>query len=725
MTYTPVEVNNQSPIFLGSERMQQLFTIAPFRVPTYQRKYKWSTDDFEKLLKDLGKLHVSLNFEGVPDRKAHYMGNLFFFHENTTLHDTSFNIIDGQQRLTTCLIFLSIIFYELKIVLGYPDLADSKAFQPKYRNMRSKFHDLILKRYDTGFFSRFEAGHGELPLARFIMHLTNGQPHVVDAVYDFQDPCGFTPADGSDPENRFLESVKMAYKAMVTHVEKPAQGAFEHGGAETYSNNLLKLAVQIMDGLQFGVVTINNESDAYDVFVNINSTGKPLSHFEVFCARIDRKITYNIHNENHTSRIRGLLNEIQDQLSYKDGGETDITKENNGFDELLDYWRVYDQPETLWTTHDPTGTLAQEINSNETDGPRVEEILRGLLKIKKLLNNPSDALKTDGVHQEQLLCLTLLVKAWPMGIHLLLPFYLNPGVVGDDYTRPLKKIVAFWTLFRMIQTSRNTGRIQVAYLEPWIRSQDPETVRSIAMKDITLIDLERGLKRRLAACTQEAAVDHSMFTAGNTQLISIWSSISSSHQSTQSFVNKTILMFAYHNTIGQPPAEGYVPNISLAPANPHVDNRLTYSFFHSFVKDGDLEHIRPQKEDPNLSWPGVEAQYVQCIGNMHLAPKATNASLSNNGPKQKKFLYKYFAAQSPQDRQAIAGEMDGHGIIVGSTDQGVELRVDHTIFDLVFNYHSWDPEDLSQSIWNNAAIQDRSRAVCSRAVTNLLVWLNA
>ena len=723
MTYNPVEVNNQSPIFLGSERIQQLFTTAAFRVPTYQRKYKWSTDDFEKLLIDLKKLHVSQSFEGDPNQKAHYMGNLFFFHENTTLDDVSFNIIDGQQRLTTCLIFLSIIFFELKIVLGYPDIAASKAFQPKYRTMRSRFHDLILKRYSTGFFSRFEAGHGELPLARFIMHVTNGQPDVVDAVYDFQDPCDFTPADGSDPENRFLESVKMAYKAIVTHAEKPAQEALEHG-AEAYSNNLLKLVVQIMDGLQFGVVTINNESDAYDVFVNINSTGKPLSHFEVFCARIDRKITYNIHSENHTSRIRGLLNDIQYQLSYKDGGETDITKENNGFDELLDYWRVYDQPETLWTTHDPAGTLALEINSNETDGPRVEEILRGLLKIKKLLNNPSEALKNDGVNQEQLLCLTLLVKSWPMGIHLLLPFFLNPEVSGEDYTRPLKKIVAFWTLFRMVQTGRNTGRIQVAYLEPWIRSQDPEAAHNIAMKDITVIDLERGLKRRLAQCSQSAAVDPTMFAVGHAQLISIWSGISSSIQSSQSFVNKTILMFAYHNTIGQQPAEGYVPNISLVPANPHVDNRLTNSFFSSFVINGELEHIRPQKADPNFPWPGVGDTRVTCIGNMHLAPKATNASLSNNGPKQKKFLYKYFAVQSPQERQAIAGEMDGHGITVSTADEGVQVRADHTIFGLVFNYHLWDPDDLSQSVWNDAAIGDRSKAVCSRAVTNLLVWLN-
>ncbi len=723
MPYSSVEINNQSPVFLGSERMQRLFSDAPFRVPTYQRKYKWSSDDFEKLLIDLRKLEVREDFEANQNQKAHYMGNLFFFHDRGDLENESFEIIDGQQRLTTCLIFLSIIFFELKIALGYPDSADSGAFQAKYTTMRSRFLDLILQSDNDRFFSRFESGHGELPLARFIMHVTNGQRHVVDAVYDFQDPLTFTPTEGSDPEKRFLESVNMAFKAIVTHLEKPTLEALEQGGARAYGNNLLKLVVQIMDGLQFGVVTMTDESDAYKVFVNINSTGKPLSHFEIFCARIDRKISY-LRSENHNSRIRGLLNEIQSELSYGDKGETNLTKENSGFDEILDYWRVYDQPETHWTAQDPSGTLATDINSPETDGTRIEDILRGLLKIKKLLNRPSEAVKDDGVDQEQLLCLTLLVKSWPMGIHLLLPFYLNHAVVGDSYTRPLKKIVAFWTLFRMIQPQRNTGRIQVAYLEQWIRSENPEIAHTIPMKAITVNDLERGLKIRLALCTQAVEVDPTMFVVNHTQLIAHWSQASSTHQSSQSFVNKTILMFAYHNTLSQAPAE-YVPNVSLVPANPHVHNRLTYSFFQSFVLNGTLEHICPQKQSDLLPWNGVDGAYIMLIGNMHLAPQATNASLSNNGPKQKKFLYKYFAAQSPQERQAIAEEMAEHSIIVNSADQGVEIRADHTIFNLVFNYHLWEPGGLqNQSVWNSAAIEDRSKAICKRAVTNLLVWLN-
>ncbi|MFM8233582.1 MAG: DUF262 domain-containing protein [Holophagaceae bacterium] len=728
MPFTPVQIRYDNAVQLGSERMNALFANAPFRVPTYQRNYKWSSDDFEKLLIDLRKLEVGDDFEGNQNLKAHYMGNLFFFHDTAEgLLNQSFEIIDGQQRLTTCLIFLSIIFFELKIALGYPNLPDQgDIFRAKYITMRSRFLGLMLQRYDGAFFSRFQSGYGDLPLARFIMHITNGQGHVEDAVYDFQNPLDFTPTEGSDQERRFLDSVKMASKAIMAHLEKPTPEALEQGGAIAYCNNLLKLVVQIMDGLQFGVVTMTDESDAYKVFVNINSTGKPLSHFEIFCARIDRKIS-NLHPENQISRIRDLLNQIQSELSYKDEGKTNITKENSGFDEILDYWSVYDQPETNWIAHDPAGTLATDINSPGMDGARIENILRGLLKIKKLLNRPREAVKDDSQNQEQLLCLTLLVEHWPMGIHLVLPFYLNSEVRSNNYTRPLKKIVAFWTLFRMIQSGRNTGKIQVAYLEKMIRSANPVTADDLPMKDITVIDLERGLKIQLASCTRAVAVDpDNLFSVDDEQLIAHWSQASSTIQSEQAFVNRTILMFAYHNTLKQDPAQ-YKPNVSLVPANPHVDIRLTFSFFQTFVKDGTLEHICPQDQNELDPWNDVDERYVALIGNMHLAPKATNTSLSNKGPLQKKYLYEFFAAQHRTQRDDIADEMQDLDIPVNRTDRGVQIRADHTIFNLVFNYHTWvwvPDAQHNQPIWNSAAIEERSLDICKRAVTNLLVWLN-
>ena len=63
-----------------------------FEIPKYQRAYSWERDQWEQFLEDL-----------KDAESGYYLGHFLFESDD----DSKYFVIDGQQRLTTCVIFLS------------------------------------------------------------------------------------------------------------------------------------------------------------------------------------------------------------------------------------------------------------------------------------------------------------------------------------------------------------------------------------------------------------------------------------------------------------------------------------------------------------------------------------------------------------------------------------------------------------------------------------------
>lgn len=86
-----------------AESIQQLFKSSEsVRIPAYQRAYSWEKKQCTQFLEDL------LEQKG----KKYYLGQFLFEKDGNTLF-----IIDGQQRLTTTILFLSAIA-KIKILKG-------------------------------------------------------------------------------------------------------------------------------------------------------------------------------------------------------------------------------------------------------------------------------------------------------------------------------------------------------------------------------------------------------------------------------------------------------------------------------------------------------------------------------------------------------------------------------------------------------------------------------
>ena len=78
-----------------------MFALAEkFTIPAYQRAYSWVDEQREQLIEDL------------RDAKEHYYMGHFLFEKNKDDQDEYF-IIDGQQRMTTMVIFSSCLIKAL------------------------------------------------------------------------------------------------------------------------------------------------------------------------------------------------------------------------------------------------------------------------------------------------------------------------------------------------------------------------------------------------------------------------------------------------------------------------------------------------------------------------------------------------------------------------------------------------------------------------------------
>lgn len=210
-----------------------------YRIPRFQRDYSWTNDEWEDLWMDL------LGTLKEDGESAHYMGYLVL----QSADDKTFDVIDGQQRLTTISIIVLAILKNIQRLINAGNDAE-----PNKRRM-----DQIRQTY-VGYLDPVTlVARPKLTLNR--NNNTYFQTYLV--------PLGHLPQRGFRASEH---SLRKAFEWFDKRVAEYLKGSTGDEGMR-----LAKLVEDISDRLFFTVITVTDELNAYKVFETLNARGVRLS----------------------------------------------------------------------------------------------------------------------------------------------------------------------------------------------------------------------------------------------------------------------------------------------------------------------------------------------------------------------------------------------------------------------------------------------------------------
>ena len=206
-----------------------------FQVPRFQRDYSWTSDEWGDLWQDLVGL-----FDDDPE-PAHYMGYLVLQSPDTK----QFDIIDGQQRITTLSVMILAALSHLDEIAKSGE--DTDRNQQRLEQLRSSYigyldpvtlvprSKLQLNRHNNDFYQNYLVPLGKIPQRGL-----RASEHLLRKAFDW-----------------FENGIKT------------------HCGQDGIA--VARFIDEVVDKLFFTVITVTDELNAFKVFETLNARGVRLS----------------------------------------------------------------------------------------------------------------------------------------------------------------------------------------------------------------------------------------------------------------------------------------------------------------------------------------------------------------------------------------------------------------------------------------------------------------
>lgn len=225
-----VEQNKVSQLFNGDH-------ASAYRIPRYQREYSWGKPQWEDLFDDL-----------VENDSGYFLGSIILIrNENVSVSHQVFELVDGQQRMTTLSLLLAAIYQRLS---EYKEHFDENQLSD-YFNLK---HKLVIK--------------GTQSLRVQLQIQNNNSDDYKFVLSDIGLLENFKkPAKPANLGNRRV------YKAFGYFQERLDQSYKE--GVEPRVT--LFDMMERLNNAEFVTIAVETHSDAYTLFESLNNRGAPLT----------------------------------------------------------------------------------------------------------------------------------------------------------------------------------------------------------------------------------------------------------------------------------------------------------------------------------------------------------------------------------------------------------------------------------------------------------------
>ena len=336
--------------------IKDLFQSKRFIVPVYQRPYKWESEQVDSLLKDLNDSFISQN-----ENRELFVGNLILSSIGGDGFGSQFEVVDGQQRLTTfSLILLSI--YSLAKAMKYNtvDNEDLTSVVPEIRKCLWKYKD------------------NSCHIDQKVLRLGTIENSIFEQLMDF---AFNSPENFSENINNIV--TRNSIENNLLNNEKNILIQLKNKYNDV--TNLLAFASFLLNHVYCIMFSIDeNESKvlAFNIFESINSKGRQLDAIDLIKTRIFSKLL------------------PEDYPNYLNVWGTLISQTNDKIDDyLITYVRsfiLFKKTSLTLNAFDKLSDTLQYIFKVDNIRDAYKKLLDDLLsklKYYKLLNDVNEAIK--------------------------------------------------------------------------------------------------------------------------------------------------------------------------------------------------------------------------------------------------------------------------------------------------------------------------------------------
>lgn len=260
-----------------------------YHVPKYQREYTWGRNEWEQLLIDIEENDI-----------GYFMGSIICIDDNNELgpgESRIFEVVDGQQRLTTLSIVLMSIYYRL-LELEKSLSSEDEEEKDDYRLLLSNIRKQLVHKKSV--INRTESGYFQDKSNKTKYCFLRVQPSTQNSnLSDYLQILNELELIKGDFKSKFC-GVRRLYKAY---------NYFYDNLPDDYEG--IKEILHKINSLKFIHISVTSSSDAFVLFESLNNRGIPLSAMDI----IKNKMLANL-EKRHDMDINDAYDEWQRLLKY-------------------------------------------------------------------------------------------------------------------------------------------------------------------------------------------------------------------------------------------------------------------------------------------------------------------------------------------------------------------------------------------------------------------------
>ncbi len=736
-------------------------------IPEYQREFKWTKEQYGRLISSI--LHNFSRLEKA-ERTSCFLGSIIFSESKSTEDpdiETSYDVVDGQQRLSSITILMISLYNTLQLELQ-KFTNNNSSFNPseiewvknEFRRLEKYFIRFILYKIDDL--------DGTTFLPRIIRHQDTRSSNTINTEYNstiskfvekfrkhIKDIDEFVLEDDDTLENeifkyfsdlfenfnhenpisdegndlKFVDYEILNRKGFLElfydknnkeHIKKIINKFKDQEGGNFI--RLILISNYLFNCCAFSLIICKDSNDAFDIFDSLNTTGLPLTAIETLKPRI--MLYYK--NQNNNYNYKG--SESEKAFNYIDDLFTEFYETTQ---EQQDESKKLTVAAKLYIDGEKTSENLSEqrltISSLQQEAEQESKPDEVILTIKALANYRSYFYNKHNIRSsltEKLINLSdseislvqLLSSLFKeTNTHLVIPsltrFYEDAVKRRDfkNYLEFLKAISAFFILRR--SSTGTTDGIDKCFRNLMKQNTNLGFVgiqtnlnSSKELPDLNTIKIFFNSELRNSFLSSEEVLNREK-----------WSNHVSKLQLYRysRYLIRILLLLSHQNTKPDKDDHGLLTRENTTPSEER--NFLNYATWNNPIY-ATVEHVAPNSTQ-EFGWEGVydNSQTKNSLGNFVLLPSLQNIELGTyKWDIKKRFYHALSSSDEAQRKKLLSQAIDnGYSIKPARRNELISKATASRMLAGIYKVENWDKN----------FIEKRSKRLCELAWDELIKWI--